>query len=122
MVRQIYLETEENDNCEYLPMLVYEARAEPVSIGRVRLFEAGHPHGVYQVTGWRSDGGGTPCPAMYVPVSDSGQDEVHLVYGGDWGIRLRPLESVEEWDVASTEQWGEPYIMLTDRADVLLDP
>ena len=121
MPELIYLEIEENDNCDYMPMQVYEARAGPVPVPRVRLYELDRPHGVYLVTGWDSRESGTPTQAMYVPVSDSGQAEVHLVYGGDWGVRLKPADSDEEWDADSPNQWGEPYLMLTDRADILLD-
>jgi len=46
---------------------------------------------------------------------------VHLVFGGDWGVRLKPESGEENWDIASGGQFGEPYLMLTDPADVLLD-
>ena len=121
MPEPVYLEIEENDNCEYMPMQVFEARADRVPVRLVRLFEPDRPHGIYEVTGWSSDDNGTPCPAMYVPVSDSGQAVVHLVCGGDWGIRLKPQHSGEEWDINSSSQWGEPYLMLTDESDILLD-
>lgn len=117
----IYLEIEENANCEYMPLQVYEAKADPVPVRKARLFEPDRPHGVYQVTGWSSEGEGTPCPARYAPVSDSGQAVAHLVYGGDWGVRLKPADGDEEWDIDSPNQWGEPYLVLTDEADVLLD-
>ena len=120
MPEPIYLEIEDNDNLEYMPMLVYEARSDPVVVNAVRLLELDRPHRVYQVTGWSSEGSGTPSPAWYAPVSDSGQAEVHLVYGGDWGIRLKPLDSREDWDIGIPNQWGEPYLMLTDKADVIL--
>ena len=121
MPEQIYLEVDENDNCDYMPLQLYEATAEPTPVRRVRLFEPGRPHGVYEVTGWQSEGGGAPTPAMYAPVSDSGQAEVHLVFGGDWGIRFRPEGSPAGWNLEDPDQWGEPYVMLIDRADVLLD-
>ncbi|MCH8827338.1 MAG: hypothetical protein IIB16_10315, partial [Chloroflexi bacterium] len=63
----------------------------------------------------------TAVPAMYAPVSDSGQAVVHLVFGGDWGIRLRQAGSGEDWDLASETQFGEPYLMLTDEGAVVLD-
>ncbi len=121
MSESIYLEVEENDNSSYMPMMVYEARRKPVPIGRVKLDDMDKPSGVYEVTGWSSEGGGTPCPAMYAPVSDSGAVEVHLIFGGDWGVRLRPADSGEEWNAASPDQYGEPYLMLMDEADVILD-
>ena len=121
MAENIYLEIDENDNSEYMPMQVFEALADPVPVRRLRLFEPGREPGVYEVTGWSSEDGGSPCPAMYAPVSDSGQAEAYLVFGGDWGVRFRPEGSAEAWDAANGEQWGEPFLALTDRADVLLD-
>ena len=120
MAHSIFLEVEENPNCDYMPLQVYEAQRDPVPIATVQLADLDRPHGVYQVTGWSSEGDGTPTPAMYAPVSDSGQAVVHLVYGGDWGVRLKALDSDEVWDLASADQWGEPYLMLTDEADVVL--
>ena len=119
MPEPIYIEIEDNDNCDYMPLQVYEARADPMPIRWVRLFEPDRPHGIYEVTGWDSEDEGTPCPAMYVPISDSGQAEAHLICGGDWGVRLKPLSSDEEWDLGSLHQWGEPYLVLTDKADIL---
>ena len=116
----IYLEVEENENCEYMPLQVYEARTVPVPISKVKLFEIDRPYRVYEVAGWDSNDSGSPTQAMYAAVSDSGQAEVHLVYGGDWGIRFKPSDSKTGWDINDSDQWGEPYIMLTDREDILL--
>ena len=121
MTESIYLEVEENGNCEYMPLQVYEAQLAPVPIFKVRIEEPGRPHGAYLVTGWSSEGDGSPCQAMYAPVSDSGQAVVHLIYGGDWGIRLKPADSEEDWDIGSPSQFGEPYVMLIDEGDILLD-
>lgn len=120
MSQTIFLEVEQNENCDEMPMLVYEALADPSPIQKVMVFEPSRPHGIYKVTGWSSAAGGTPCAALYMPVADSGQAEVQLVFGGDWGIRLKPDSSEEEWNIHSPEQWGEPYLMLTDKKDLLL--
>jgi len=117
----IYIEVEENENCEYMPMQVYEPQADPVPVTRVRLEEPDRPHGVYEVTGWSSEGGGTPVAVMYAPVSDSGQARAHLIYGDDWGVRLRPEGSGSEWDVNDNEQFGEPYLILLDDSLIVLD-
>ena len=121
MTESIYLEVEENENCAYMPMMVYEARRRPVPIRQVKISEMGKVEGIYEVTGWSSADGGSPCPAMYVPVSDSGAVEVHLIFGGDWGVRLRPADSGEGWGPGDPKQYGEPYLMLMDEEDVLLD-
>lgn len=73
-----------------MPLMVYEALAEPVPVSRVWLDDPGKEGGVYEVVGWSSDAGGTPVPAQYVPVSDSGQAMVHLVFGGDWASASGP--------------------------------
>ena len=110
----IYIEVEDNDNCDYMPMQVYEPQAESRPVTRVLLEEPDRPHGLYEVTGWSSEGDGTPVEAIYAPVSDSGQARAHLIYGSDWGVRLRPVELDEEWDVESPNQFGEPYLILLD--------
>ena len=121
MPESIYLEIEDNENCGYMPLQVYEARADPVPVGRVRIHDPDRPAAIYEVTGWSSEDSGTPTPAMYIPVSDSGQALMHLVCGDDWGVRLRPADSDEDWDLGSPSQWGEPYLAFTDPEDVILD-
>ncbi len=110
----IYIEVEDNPNCDYMPMQVYEPQAESRSISRVRLEDPDRPHGSYAVTGWSSKNEGTPVEAMYAPVSDSGQARAHLIYGGDWGVRLKPFDADEGWDIDSPNQFGEPYLILLD--------
>ena len=62
-----------------------------------------------EVTGWSEAG---QCPAYAALSEDSGDGTVLLIYGGDDGIRLRPVDSQGEWDPATVEQWGEPCLML----------
>ena len=61
------------------------------------------------VVGWDEDG---PCTAYAVEAEDSGEGVVLLIYGGPWGIRLRPEGEREEWDLTRGSQWGEPCLML----------
>lgn len=121
MARNIYIEIDENDNSEYMPLQLFEALVNPVPIRRIRLFEPERPHGIYEVTGWSSEVSGSLCPAMYAPISDSGQAEAYLVFGGNCGIRLKPEQTGEPWDVSNDNQWGEPFLVLTDRDDILLE-
>lgn len=121
MPASIYLEVDDNPNCEYMPLMLYEAHADAVPVTRIVLDEPGRPPGVYQVTGWSSEGDGSPCPSMYAPVSDSGQAVVHLVFGGDWGIRMKPAESTADWSLQAPDQFGEPYLMLMDESAIILD-
>ena len=61
------------------------------------------------VTGWSGDG---PCPALAALSEDSGDGVILLVYGGDDGIRLKPVGEGGDWDLSSAGQWGEPCLML----------
>ena len=61
------------------------------------------------VTGWSESG---PCPARAALSEDSGEGVVLLVYGGDQGIRLKPANNGEGWDLASENQWGEACLLL----------
>jgi hypothetical protein len=61
------------------------------------------------VVGWNEDGPGT---AYAVEAEDSGEGVILLIYGGSWGIRLRPEGDPEKWDLTSASQWGEPCLML----------
>ena len=121
MPDSIWVETEENSNCEWMPLQVYEAHETPRPVCYIRLEDPNHPFGIYEVSGWSSNEGGSPCPALYAPVSDSGQAVVHLVYGGDWGIRLRPENTPGEWSIDNHAQHGEPYLMLIDGSDIILE-
>ena len=61
------------------------------------------------VVGWSECG---QCQAYAVEAEDSGEGVILLVYGGTWGIRLRPSTLQADWDLESPEQWGEPCLML----------
>ena len=123
MARSISLEVESNDNCDGLSMQVFEVKEEPAPVLQVRFYPpreaGGGPETLCDVTGWQSDDGGSPCPAYFAPVSDSGEGVAYLVFGGDWGLRLRPAGANEPWDIGSRRQWGEAYILLSDMADII---
>ena len=68
-----------------------------------------------EVTGWGGDG---PCPAMAALSEDSGEGVVLLVYGGEQGIRLRPVGYSGDWDLQDGSQWGEACLMLGHEAAV----
>lgn len=121
MPESIYLEVEDNPSCDYMPLMLYEAHAAAVPVSQIMLDEPDRPPGLYAVTGWSSADGGSPCAAMYAPVSDSGQAVVHLIFGGDWGIRMKPAASNAAWDIDDAAQFGEPYLMLMDESGIVLD-
>jgi hypothetical protein len=100
--------------------MVFKNLDEPRGLKMVRIFE-GEPDGrLYHVTGWSSAGGGSPGEARVVQVEDSSEGSAYLVYGGDWGIRLRP-EGSEDWRLDDQEQWGETHLVLADIDDIVFD-
>jgi hypothetical protein len=105
-----------NDNCPMAAQQVYKNAGDPVRIARVRIYE-GQPTAIeYEVTGWSSAG---PVDAYAVQVEDSSAGQAFLVYGGEWGLRLRPVESGPDWDLGAADQFGETHLVLADLADVI---
>ena len=109
------LEVVEGDNSPLSLNRYFDLLEEPRSVSRV--FTAG-PSGSdlwCRVTGWSS---GEPCQAMAALAEDSGEGVVLLIYGGDQGIRLQPIDCHEDWDLSSPNQWGEACLMLGKDAEV----
>jgi hypothetical protein len=116
----ISLEVEDNDNCPGLPLMTYQTLGQPTRAAQVRVAGPRGPEELHWVTGWQEDDG-SPCPAHYVPVSDSGAGMAYLLYGGDWGIRMKPVSLDEEWSKESSNQWGAPWLLLSEESDIVAD-
>jgi hypothetical protein len=113
-----HVEVEPNDNTPMSANLAFKNLSEPFAVARVRLFE-GQPEGrVYAITGWQSAADGSPGPVYAVQVEDSGSGAAFLIYGGDWGVRLRPAASEGDWSTEDAEQFGETHLVLADRDDI----
>jgi hypothetical protein len=114
-----HVEVDANPNSPMSANMVYKNLGEPLSVTMVRLFE-GEPDGaLFHVSGWSSEDGGSPCPALAVNVEDSSQGSAYLIYGGDWGVRLRPATS-DTWSMDDPDQWGETHLVLADVEDLVL--
>ena len=88
---------------------MFDLLPDPIEVVRVY---ATNPMGEdlwCRVTGWGTQG---ECVAMSALAEDSGECGVLLVYGGDEGLRLQPVGSGDEWDLANSAQWGEACLML----------
>ncbi len=94
---------------------IFDLLTEPRHISRLVTADPSGKDLWCQVTGWSDDG---PCPASAALSEDSGEGVVLLVFGGGQGIRLKPLDSSEEWDMASSNQWGEACLLLHKDAPV----
>ena len=114
-----YIEVEANANSLMAANQAFKNLSEPFKVSQVRIFE-GQPEGrLYSVTGWSSSGGGTAVDAHAVQVEDSGSGAAYLVYGGDWGIRLRPVHSEQDWGAQEPDQLGETHLVLADLGDII---
>ena len=113
-----HVEVEPNDNTPMSANLAFKNLGDAFPVAIVRIFE-GEPEGkLYSVTGWQSADEGSPAPAYAVQVEDSGSGAAYLIYGGDWGVRLRPADSDGDWSTSDTDQFGETHLMLADREDI----
>jgi hypothetical protein len=61
--------------------------------------------------------GGRFFTAHAVKVTDSGEGFAFLIYGGEWGIRLR-REGSAAWDLTDRTQWGEPFKLYGSESDI----
>ncbi len=114
-----HVEVEANDNTPMMAQQVYKNAGVPFPVSHVRIYE-GEPGGqLCAITGWMSKDGGSPTTAYAVQIDDSSEGSAYLVYGGDYGVRLRPADSDEAWDIGSREQWGETHLVLSSADDVV---
>ena len=102
----LMLEVEDNANCDGVPQLIFNTMGEPRQVVEVIAGDFGREPTLHRVTGWSSEGDGSPCPAYAVSIEESGAGQALLVYGGDWGLRLIPASFEEEWSLDSLNPVG----------------
>ena len=113
-----HIQVENNDNSLMSADQVYKNLSEPFPVVGVRIYE-GEPGGTAcAVTGWSSENDGSPVEAYAVQVEDSSEGSAYVLYGGDWGVRLRPAESGDPWSLDNPKQSGETHLVLADREDL----
>jgi hypothetical protein len=114
-----HVEVEPNDNTPMMAQQVYKNIGVPFPISHVRVYE-GEPEGqLCAITGWSSGSGGSATSAYAVAIEDSSEGRAILVYGGDWGVRLKPADSDAPWNIDDPEQWGETHLVLASEDDLL---
>ncbi len=106
----VEVDVEESGNCPLSVTRMFDAMEDPVGVTKVVASDPSGEDRLCHVTGWSGASG--PCPAYAALVEDSGEGVAILVYGGDQGIRLKPVESPEPWDLNSADQWGEACLLL----------
>ena len=113
-----HVDVEANDNTPMMAQQVYKNIGLPFRVAQVRLYE-GEPEGVlHDVVGWSSKGGGSVTDAYAVHIDDSSEGSAYLIYGGDWGVRLRPAGSDDPWSIDAPDQFGETHLVLAEADDV----
>lgn len=112
------VEVESNDNCESSVFARFKEAGPPRPVVQVRLYDRNPAGEWYWVTGW-SDAPEIPaCPAYGQIVEDSGAGTAYLVYGGIYGLRFKPIDVDEAWNLQSPHQWGEAYLSLSSERDL----
>lgn len=112
---QIWIEIEENENCGYFPMMVFQAAGQERAASSVFIDHGGE----HEVTGWED---GAPTSVRAVQVGDSGAGTSMLIYGGNNGIRLRPVASQSAWSLDAMDQFGEPCLSLDADTELRFSP
>ncbi|MGH7206549.1 MAG: hypothetical protein ACREI2_10120 [Nitrospiraceae bacterium] len=114
----MFVEVESNPNCEHSLFARFKEVGPARRVVQIRSFERRAEGEWCWVTGWSDDPAQPCCPASVQMVEDSGAGLTNLIFGGIWGIRLKPVSLAEDWGLESTNQWGEPYLSLADARDI----
>ena len=111
----IEIEVTESKNSDLGFTRMFSTIGPTKKISRVRTVAPDGVEGFYYVAGWSSSGA---VQAYSVKVEDSGEGVAMLVYGGDEGIRFKRTDLTTPWDLADSEQWGEPMILIDQDSEV----
>jgi hypothetical protein len=112
----IVLEIEPNDNCIALDMRVFHELEAARPVSHVRYEHVSRNPTWYAVTGWSRTN--QPVPAVAQKIDDSGDGVAFLIHGGDAGLRFKVEHAAEDWSLQAAQQWGEPYLVIADEADL----
>lgn len=114
----MFLEVDHNPNFEGSLFLRFKELGPPRMVSHVKWYERVSLGEWCVVTGWKEDPDDPICPAYAQKVEDSGAGSTFVVYGGNWGLRLKSEGNLAEWDLYDPEQWGEGYLSLADERDL----
>lgn len=112
------VDVESNENCEASCFVRFKEAGPARPVLQVRLYDRNPAGEWHWVTGWSDNARSPICPAYAQPVEDSGAGVAYLIYGGHYGLRLKPVRHDEPWSLNSPHQWGEPYLSLASEHDV----
>lgn len=111
------IEIEPNPNCQESVQFVFNELSPPRPIKGV-LAQVKGQETFCEVVGVSARGEWTQ--AWAVKITDSGEGFAYLIYGSDWGIRLKPATNgTEGWDLKNTHQWGESFKIYGSPQDIV---
>lgn len=113
------IEVVPNDNCEAIDSIAFSELEAPRILKMIKTSTPAGNVVLLAVAGWTVQN--QPCPAYAVPVRDSGDGQAVLLFGGDGGIRFKPIDPPEPWDLKSPRQWGEAYRVVADESDLIFE-
>ena len=116
--RPVIVEVESIENCEASVFARFKEIGPARPVQQVKLYDRNPTGEWYWVTGWSDNITTLACQAYAQLVEDSGAGLTHLVYGGLYGLRFKPINIEEAWNLESPHQWGETYLSLASDRDV----
>jgi hypothetical protein len=114
----VIVEVESSENCEASVFARFKEIGHARPVQQVKLYDRNPDGEWYWITGWSDDERMPACPAYAQLVEDSGAGLTHLVYGGLYGLRFKPINIEEAWNLESPRQWGETYLSLASDRDL----
>ena len=112
----IVIDIAQNPNCPPMDLRVFHDLGVAKAVAAVRLEREHGAPAWYAVTGWTAEG--CACPAYAQKVDNSGDGTAYLLYGGDAGVRLRPVSDGGARRLDDDQQWGEPFLIIGDPVDL----
>ena len=113
------IEIPENPNCSACDQAIFSELESPRPIRGIRVSMNGQDVDC-EIKGVSDKGDWSQVFAC--KVADSGEGTAFLIYGGVWGIRIRPsMYAKESWDLSNKHQWGEPYKIYGSENDILFE-
>ena len=114
----MFIEVENNPNFDGSYFLRFNELGPPRPLRQIKSYERQSRGEWCDVTGWSDDSDQPLCPAYAQKVDDSGAGATYIVFGGNWGIRLKPEGHSGDWSLYDDEQWGEGYLSVGEERDL----
>ena len=108
------IDVEASQNVSQSEQFVFNELGRPRRVQALHV-ELGGRETRCEVTG--VDRGGVWVPARAVKINDSSEGHAYLIYGGEWGIRLKT--GAGPWDLSDDAQWGEPFKVYGSEDDII---